>query len=125
MHPLESLLPFRHPSYQSSPTVRQALFEIIDAVAHMARPHSPVGLSLVLQRHWLTLDDALDEGAIAEVLSCFETPRVRIRVSFRSLSVNTFLKIASVEGWSAVSTQTVPGKRYSRTSSTISVGYSK
>ena len=63
MQPLERLSQFRQTLYQTCTSRPAALLEVIDAVAQTARPHSPAELSLVMQRHWSTLYDALDEGA--------------------------------------------------------------
>jgi hypothetical protein len=64
MQPLERLAQFRQQLYQTCTHRATALLEVIDAVAQVARPHSPAELSLVMQRHWSSLYDALDEGAI-------------------------------------------------------------
>ena len=64
MKTLERLSQFRQALYQTCTRRATALVEVIDAVAQVARPHSPAELSLVMQRHWSTLYDALDEGAI-------------------------------------------------------------
>ncbi len=64
MEPLERLSQFRQAVYQTFTRRAMALFEVIDAVAQVARPHSPAELSLVMQRHWSTLYDALAEGLI-------------------------------------------------------------
>ncbi len=58
----ERLSQFRQALYQTCTHRATALLEVIDAVAQVARPHSPAELSLVMQRHWTTLYDALDEG---------------------------------------------------------------
>ncbi len=63
MQALERLSQFRQTLYQTCTSRPAALLEVIDAVAQTARPHSPAELSLVMQRHWSTLYDALDEGA--------------------------------------------------------------
>ena len=62
MQTLERLSQFRQASYQTCTHRATALLEVIDAVAQVARPHSPAELSLVMQRHWSFLYDALDEG---------------------------------------------------------------
>ncbi len=64
MQPLERLSQFRQQLYQTFTRRATALLEVVDAVAQVARPHSPAELSLVLQRHWSTLYDAVDEGRI-------------------------------------------------------------
>ena len=64
MDTLERLAQFRQQLYQTFTHRATALFEVIDAVAQVARPHSPAELSLVMQRHWSSLYDALDEGTI-------------------------------------------------------------
>jgi hypothetical protein len=64
MNALERLAQFRQPLYQAFPRRAAALLEVIDAVAQVARPHSPAELSLVMQRHWSPLYDALDAGQI-------------------------------------------------------------
>ena len=64
MQPLERLAQFRQQLYPTFTHRALALGEVIDAVAQVARPHSPAELSLVMQRHWSTLYDALDEGRI-------------------------------------------------------------
>ncbi len=64
MHTLERLSQFRQALYQTFTRRATALLELVDAVAQTPRPHSPAELSLVLQRHWSTLYDALDEGRI-------------------------------------------------------------
>ena len=64
MNTLERLAQFRQQLYQAFTRRATALLELIDAVAQVARPHSPAELSLVMQRHWSSLYDALDEGAI-------------------------------------------------------------
>ena len=64
MNALERLSQFRQQLYQACPRRAAALLEVIDAVAQVARPHSPAELSLAMQRHWSTLYDALDAGAI-------------------------------------------------------------
>lgn len=63
MHTLERLTQFRQALYQTCTRRPAALLDLIDAVAQTARPHSPAELSLVMQRHWSTLYDALDAGA--------------------------------------------------------------
>lgn len=62
MQTLERLVQFRQALYQTCPRRASALLDVIDAVAQVARPHSPAELSLVMQRHWSSLYDALDEG---------------------------------------------------------------
>jgi hypothetical protein len=64
MQPLERLSQFRQQLYQTFTRRAAALLEVIDAVAQVPRPHSPAELSLVMQRHWTTLYDALDAGRI-------------------------------------------------------------
>jgi len=64
MNALECLSQFRQQVYQACTRRATALLEVIDAVAQVARPHSPAELSLAMQRHWSSLYDALDEGAI-------------------------------------------------------------
>ena len=64
MQTLERLAQFRQQLYQTCPHRATALLEVIDAVAQVARPHSPAELSLVMQRHWSSLYDALDAGQI-------------------------------------------------------------
>ncbi len=64
MNTLERLAQFRQQLYTTFTHRALALGEVIDAVAQVARPHSPAELSLVMQRHWSTLYDALDEGRI-------------------------------------------------------------
>ncbi len=64
MHTLEGLSQFRQQLYQTFTRRATAMLEVIDAVAQVARPHSPAELSLVMQRHWTTLYDALDAGRI-------------------------------------------------------------
>jgi hypothetical protein len=64
MNALECLSQFRQQLYQACRRRATALLEVIDAVAQVARPHSPAELSLAMQRHWSSLYDALDEGAI-------------------------------------------------------------
>ncbi len=64
MKALERLAQFRQQLYQVFTRRATALLEVIDAVAQVARLHRPAELSLVLQRHWSTLDDALDDGRI-------------------------------------------------------------
>src|SRR3712207_1499148 len=64
MHTLERLAQFRQQLYQTCSHRATALLEVIDAVAQVARPHSPAELSLVMQRHWSSLYDALDAGRI-------------------------------------------------------------
>src|SRR5215210_6798444 len=61
----ERLSQFRQALYQTCTHRATALLEVIDAVAQVARPHSPAELSLVMQRHWSSLYDALDEGRFA------------------------------------------------------------
>jgi hypothetical protein len=63
MQALERLSQFRQALYQTCTSRPAALLDLIDAVAQTARPHSPAELSLVMQRHWSSLYDALDEGA--------------------------------------------------------------
>ena len=62
MQPLERLAQFRQQLYTTFTHRALALGEVIDAVAQVARPHSPAELSLVMQRHWSTLYDALRHG---------------------------------------------------------------
>jgi hypothetical protein len=62
MKALERLAQFRQQLYQRFTRRATALLEVIDTVAQVARPHSPAELSLVMQRHWSSLYDALDEG---------------------------------------------------------------
>ena len=62
MTTLERLAQFRQQLYQTFTRRATALLELIDAVAQVARPHSPAELSLVMQRHWSSLYDAIDEG---------------------------------------------------------------
>ncbi len=62
MQALERLAQFRQQVYQTFTRRATALLEVIDAVAQVARPHSPAELSLVMQRHWSTLYDALRHG---------------------------------------------------------------
>src|SRR4051794_22376477 len=62
MNALERLAQFRQQLYQACTRRAAALLEVIDAVAQVARPHSPAELSLVMQRHWSSLDDAIDQG---------------------------------------------------------------
>ena len=64
MHTLERLAQFRQQLYQTCSHRATALLEVVDAVAQVARPHSPAELSLVMQRHWSSLYDALDAGRI-------------------------------------------------------------
>src|SRR3712207_4317362 len=64
MDPLDRLAQFRQQLYQTFTHRATALSEVIDAVAQVARPHSPAELSLVMQRHWSSLYDALDAGQI-------------------------------------------------------------
>ena len=64
MKALERLAQFRQQLYQKFTRRAAALLELIDAIAQVARPHSPAELSLVMQRHWSTLYDALDEGQV-------------------------------------------------------------
>jgi len=63
MHTLERLSQFRQALYQTCTSRPAALLDLIDAVAQTARPHSLAELSLVMQRQWSTLYDALDAGA--------------------------------------------------------------
>ncbi len=65
MHTIQRLTQFRQAVYHTFTQRATALLELIDAVAQVPGPHSPAELSLVLQRHWTTLYDALDEGRIA------------------------------------------------------------
>lgn len=62
MHTLERFSQFREALYQTCPSRATALLELIDAVAQTPRPHSPAELSLVMQRHWSSLYDALRHG---------------------------------------------------------------
>ena len=62
METLERLAQFRQQLYQTFTRRATALLEVIDAVAQVARPHSLAALSLVMQRHWSTLYDALRHG---------------------------------------------------------------
>ncbi len=62
METLERLAQFRQQVYQTFTRRATALLEVIDAVAQVARPHSLAELSLVMQRHWSTLYDALRHG---------------------------------------------------------------
>lgn len=64
MKALERLAQFRQQLYQTFTRRATALLELIDAIAQVPRPHSPAELSLVMQRHWSTLYDALDEGQL-------------------------------------------------------------
>ena len=64
MNALKRLSQFRQQLYQVCTHRAAALLEVVDAVAQSARPHSPAELSLVMQRHWSSLYDALDEGRI-------------------------------------------------------------
>ena len=64
MHPLQRLTQFRQAVYHTFTQRATALLEVIDAVAQTPRPHSPVELSLVMQRKWTTLYDALNNGRI-------------------------------------------------------------
>ncbi len=64
MNTLERLSQFRQQLYQVFTHRATALLEVVDAVAQVARPHSPVELSLGMQRHWSSLYDALDEGRL-------------------------------------------------------------
>jgi hypothetical protein len=64
MNALERLSQFRQQLYQACTRRAAALLEVIDAVAQVARPHSPAELSLVMQRQWSTLYDAIDEGQV-------------------------------------------------------------
>ncbi len=65
MQALERLAQFRQQLYQTCTHRATALLEVIDAVAQVTRPHSPAELSLVMQRHWTTLYDALRQGDFA------------------------------------------------------------
>ena len=62
MKALERLAQFRQQLYQRFTRRATALLELIDAIAQVARPHSPAELSLVMQRHWSSLYDAIDQG---------------------------------------------------------------
>ncbi len=62
MKAIERLAQFRQQLYQTFARRATALLEVIDAIAQVARPHSPAELSLVMQRHWSSLYDAIDEG---------------------------------------------------------------
>ena len=62
MKALERLAQFRQQLYQRFTRRAAALLELIDAIAQVARPHSPAELSLVMQRHWSSLYDAIDQG---------------------------------------------------------------
>jgi hypothetical protein len=62
MQPLDRLAQFRQQLYQTCTHRAAALLEVIDAVAQVARPHSPADLSLVMERHWSSLYAALDHG---------------------------------------------------------------
>jgi hypothetical protein len=64
MQPLQRLTQFRQAVYHTFTQRAIALLELIAAVAQVPRPHSPAELSLVLQRHWTTLYDALNHGHI-------------------------------------------------------------
>jgi hypothetical protein len=64
METLERLAQFRQHVYQTFTQRPAALLELIDAVAQTPRPHSPVELSLAMQRHWTALYDALRHGDI-------------------------------------------------------------
>ena len=64
MDTLERLTQFRQAVYQTFTKRATALLELIDAVAQVPRPHSPAALSLVMQRHWTTLYDAVNKGQI-------------------------------------------------------------
>jgi hypothetical protein len=64
MQPLQRLTQFRQAVYHTFTQRATALLELIDAVAQVPRPHSPAELSLVMQRHWTTLYDALNNGQI-------------------------------------------------------------
>ena len=64
MQPLDRLAQFRQALYQICTRRPAALLDLIDAVAQVARPHSLAELSLAMQRHWSSLYDALDEGAL-------------------------------------------------------------
>src|SRR4051794_30874460 len=62
MNTLERFAQFRAQLYHTCSSRAAALLELIDAVAQTPRPHSPAELSLVMQRHWSTLYDALRHG---------------------------------------------------------------
>jgi hypothetical protein len=62
MDTLERLAQFRQQVYQTCTQRPAALLELVDAVAQTPRPHSPAELSLVMQRHWTSLYDALRHG---------------------------------------------------------------
>jgi hypothetical protein len=62
MNTLDRLSQFRQQLYQLCTQRAAALLDVVDAVAQVARPHSPAELSLAMQRHWSTLYDALDAG---------------------------------------------------------------
>ncbi len=64
MDTLERLAQFRQEVYQTFTQRPIALLELVDAVASTPRPHSPVEVSLGMQRHWSTLYDALRHGRI-------------------------------------------------------------
>jgi len=64
MEALERLAQFRQQLYQTCTHRASALLEVCDAVAQVARPHSPAELSLVMRRHWSSLYAALDQGTI-------------------------------------------------------------
>ena len=64
MDTLQRLTQFRQAVYHTFTQRATALLELVDAVAQVPRPHSLAVLSLVMQRHWTTLDDALDAGRI-------------------------------------------------------------
>lgn len=60
----EPLAQFRQQVYQTFTQRPAALLELVDAVAQTPRPHSPVELSLNMQRHWTSIYDALRHGHI-------------------------------------------------------------
>ena len=62
MNTLERFAQFREQLYQTGSSRAAALLELIDAVAQTPRPHSPAELSLVMQRPWSPLYDALRHG---------------------------------------------------------------
>ena len=64
METLDRLAQFRQEVYQTFTQRPAALLDLVDAVAQTPRPHSPVELSLTMQRHWTTLYDALRHGHI-------------------------------------------------------------
>ncbi len=64
MDALQRLTQFRQAVYHTFTRRATALLELIDAVAQVPRPHSLAELSLVMQRHWTTLYDAVDAGRI-------------------------------------------------------------